>query len=92
MLKNNYFFCNYFANGFKDILYNNIMYNQLILGSYLFGSFYLFSTALETTNRALMGFNKVPYGVLMLNGLTMLVSGSLIVFNNFTLSRSLKMH
>ena len=65
--------------------YNNIMYNHIILSSSLFGSIFLFSTSLILTNKALLEDKKIPNEVFVLNGLTMLVSGSIIVYYNFSL-------
>jgi len=63
------------------------MYNH-ILSSSLFGSIFLFSTSLILTNRALLEDKKIPNGVFIINGLTMLVSGSIIVYYNFSLLNS----
>jgi hypothetical protein len=57
------------------------MYNHLMLSSSLFGSVYLFSISLILTNRALLEDKKIPNEVFIINGLTMLVSGSIIVYN-----------
>jgi hypothetical protein len=54
------------------------MYNHIILSS-LFGSIFLFSTSLILTNKALLEDKKIPNEVFVLNGLTMFVSGSIIV-------------
>ena len=62
----------------KYIISNNIMYNHIILSS-LFGSIFLFSTSLILTNKALLEDKKIPNEVFVLNGLTMFVSGSIIV-------------
>ena len=64
------------------------MYNHIILSSSLFGSIFLFSTSLILTNRALLEDKKVPNGVFIINGLTMLVSGSIIVGYNYNLLTS----
>ncbi len=61
------------------------MYNHIILSSSLFGSIFLFSTSLILTNRALLEDKKIPNEVFVLNGLTMFVSGSIIVYYNFSL-------
>jgi hypothetical protein len=60
------------------------MYNHIILSS-LFGSIFLFSTSLILTNKALLEDKKIPNEVFVLNGLTMFVSGSIIVYYNFSL-------
>jgi predicted alpha/beta superfamily hydrolase len=58
------------------------MNNHIILSSSLFGSIFIFSTSLILTNRALLEYKKIPNGVFIINGLTMLVSGSIIVYYN----------
>ena len=67
--------------------YNNIM-NHIILSSSLLGSIFLFSTSLILTNRALLEDKKVSNGVFIINGLTMLASGSIIVAYNYSLLSS----
>ena len=57
------------------------MYKPVILSSCLFGSFYLFSISLALTNRALLEDKKIPNELLVINGLTMLLSGSMIIYN-----------
>jgi len=59
------------------------MYNHIILFS-LFGSIFLFSTSLILTNRALLVDKKIPNKVFILNGLIMFISGSIIVYYNFS--------
>jgi hypothetical protein len=57
------------------------MYNHIILSSCLFGSFYLFSTSLTLTNMALLEDKKIPNELFIINSLTMLASGCIIVYN-----------
>lgn len=57
------------------------MYNSIILSSYLFGSFYLCSTSLLLINRSLLENKKLPNELIIINGLTFLVSGSMVVYN-----------
>ena len=57
------------------------MYNNIILSSCLFGSFYLFSTSLMLSNITLLEDKKIPSELFIINGLTMLVSGSIILYN-----------
>jgi hypothetical protein len=57
------------------------MYKHIVLSSCLFGSFYLFSISLILTNRALLEYKKIPNELFIINGLTMLASGSIIVYN-----------
>ena len=65
------------------------MYNHIILSSSLFGSIFLFSTSLILTNRTLLEDKKIPNGIFIINGLTMLVSGSIIVMYNSSHFKSL---
>ena len=62
--------------------------NHIILSSSLFGSIFLFSTSLILTNRALLEDKKVSNGVFIINGLTMLASGSMIVACNYSVLNS----
>jgi predicted alpha/beta superfamily hydrolase len=62
--------------------------NHIILSSSLFGSIFLFSTSLILTNRALLEDKKVSNGVFIINGLTMLASGSMIVAYNYSVLNS----
>ena len=64
------------------------MYNHIILSSSLFGSIFLFSTSLILTNRALLEDKKIPNGIFIINGLTMIASGSIIVAYNYSLLSS----
>jgi len=57
------------------------MYDSIILFSGLFGSFYLCSTSLVLINRTLLENKKIPNELLIINGLTFLVSGSIVVYN-----------
>ena len=42
---------------------------------------YLFSISLTLTNEALLENKKIPNRLIIINGLTMLVSGSIIIYN-----------
>ena len=57
------------------------MYNNNILSYCLFGPLYLFSLSLTLTNRSLLEDKKIPKELFILNGLTMLASGSILVYN-----------
>ncbi len=59
------------------------MYNHNILSSCLFSSFYLFSISLSLTNRALLEDKKIPNELFIINGVIMLASGSIVVYNLF---------
>ena len=64
------------------------MYKSIILSSCLFGSFYLCSTSLSCINRALLENKKISNALIIINGLTFLVSGSIVVYN-FSLLNSI---
>ena len=57
------------------------MYTFIILSSCLFGSFYLCSTSLLLINRSFLENKKLPNKLIILNGVTFLVSGSIVVYN-----------
>ena len=56
------------------------MYNNIILSSCLFGSVYLFSISLTLTNIALLEDKNIPNELFIINGLTMLASGSIYLY------------
>ncbi len=53
------------------------MYNSIILSSCLFGSIYLFSTSLKLINGKFLENNKL----IMIDGLTLVISGSIVIYN-----------
>ena len=57
------------------------MYKSIILSSCLFSSFYLCSISLLFINRSLLENKKIPNELIIINGLTFLVSGSIVVYN-----------
>jgi hypothetical protein len=57
------------------------MYKSIILSSFLFGSFYLFSISQGLLNKALLENKKIPYKLIIINGLTYLFSGSIVLYN-----------
>ena len=57
------------------------MYKSIILSSCLFGSFYLCSTSLLLINRSHLENKKLPNKLIIINSLTFLVSGSIVVYN-----------
>jgi len=57
------------------------MYNSIILYSSLFGSYYLFSQSLGLINRALLENKKIPGELIIINGLTLVLSGSMIIYS-----------
>jgi uncharacterized membrane protein YqjE len=64
------------------------MYNSIIISSYFFGSVYLFSKSLELINNSLLEDKKNPYKLIILNGLTFVFSGCMIIYS-FNLIRIL---
>jgi hypothetical protein len=65
------------------------MYHSIILFSSLFGSVYLMSISLGFINRSLLENKKMPRELIIINGLTFVVSGyifidmSLLKLSNF---------
>ena len=57
------------------------MYKSIILSSCLFGSFYLCSTSLILINRSLLENKNIPNELDIINGLTFIVSGSIVIYN-----------
>ena len=57
------------------------MYKSIILSSCLYGSFFLFTISLALTNKALLEDKKIPKELYIINGLTMLTSGSIVIYN-----------
>jgi hypothetical protein len=57
------------------------MYKSIILSSCLFGSFYLCSISLLLINRSLLENKKIPNELHVINGLTFLVTGSIVLYN-----------
>jgi hypothetical protein len=53
------------------------MYNSIILSSCLFGSVYIFSKSLESINRSFLENKKIPKKLIIINGLTCIISASL---------------
>ncbi len=57
------------------------MYNSIILSSCLFGSIYLFSTSLKMINGTFLENNKINNKLIMIDGLTLVISGSIVVYS-----------
>ena len=55
------------------------MSNSIILSSCLFGSVYLTSISLGLINRSFLENKKIPRELLIINGLTFVVSGSIFI-------------
>jgi len=64
-----------------------IMFNSIILSSCLFGSVYIFSKSLDAINRSLLENKKISNKLIIINGLTCLMSGSVFFYIsiNYTL-------
>ena len=58
-----------------------IQYNSIILSSCLFGSIYLFSTSLKMINESFLENNKINNKLIMINGLTFVMSGSIVLYS-----------
>ena len=56
------------------------MYNSIILSSCLFGSVYIFSTSLQSINRSFLENKKIPNNLIIINGLTLIISGSVFLY------------
>lgn len=59
------------------------MYNSIILSASLFGSVYIFVKSFELTNKALLENNKMSRELMLINGLTLGLSGSMFVYYSF---------
>ena len=57
------------------------MYNSIILSSCLFGSVYLCSTSLVLINKSFLSNKKIPNELIIINGLTFLTSGFVIIYS-----------
>ena len=55
------------------------MSDYIILFSSLFGSVYLMSTSLGLINMSLLENKKLPYELIIINGLTFVMSGSMFI-------------
>ena len=61
------------------------MYNSIVLASSLFGSVYLFSTSLLSINTSILENKKMSNNFILINGLILAISGSIIVATWFSL-------
>ena len=57
------------------------MNNFIILSSCLFGSFFLLSKSLEFVNRSFLEDKKIPHELLLINGVIIGTSGSIIIYS-----------
>lgn len=60
------------------------MYKSIVLSSCLFGSVYLCCISLSLINITLLENKKIPNKLILINGLTFMVSGSIFIYG-FTL-------
>ncbi len=56
------------------------MHNAIILSSCLFGSVYLCSESLKLINNLFLENKKIPYKLIVINGLTFLSSASIFFY------------
>jgi hypothetical protein len=61
--------------------------NSIILSAGLFGSAYLCSTTLTLINMTYIENIKIPNGLVVLNGFTFIMTGSLVIYTFSTLRR-----
>ena len=57
------------------------MYNSIVLSSGLFGSVYIFSKSLEMINQTLLENKKIPRALVVINSVSFVMSGAIIVYN-----------
>ena len=57
------------------------MYNSIIISSCLFGSVYLFSKSLELINMSFLENKRPPGKLIIINGLTFFVSGTILIYS-----------
>jgi hypothetical protein len=81
-----------FLNILKDSLsyFKYILMNNIILSTGLFGSCYLFGKSLQLINESLLQNKNVPRTLHILNILTFMLSGSVVVTNYYVLYKQIK--
>ena len=57
------------------------MLNSIILSSCLFGSVYLCYNSLALINKSLLENKKIPNQLIVINGLTFIMSGSIVIYS-----------
>lgn len=57
------------------------MYNSIIVSSCLFGSVYIFCKLLEIINKSFLENKKIPNKLIIINGLTYIISGSVFLYS-----------
>lgn len=61
-----------------------IMFNSIILSSCLFGSVYIFSKSLDTINKSFLENKKISNKLIIINGLTCIISGSVFFYTSIS--------
>lgn len=59
------------------------MHNSILLSSCLFGSIYLSCTSLVLINKTFLENKKIPNKLLLINGLTFIISTSIFLYFPF---------
>ncbi len=68
------------------------MYKSIVLSSCLFGSVYLCYNSLSLINKSLLENKKIPNQLMVINGLTFIMSGSIVVYSFYISNfKSIKM-
>ena len=58
----------------------SIMYKSIVLSSCLFGSVYIYSKSLELINKSFLENKKISNKLMIINGLTCIISGSIFLY------------
>jgi len=61
-------------------MFNTKIYNSVIISSCIFGSVNIFISSLKLINESFSENKKVPLAINIINGLSMLVSGSTFIY------------
>lgn len=56
------------------------MYDCIIITSLSFGSIYLFTNSLKIINHSILQNKNIPMPLYLMNGLTMLISGTTFIY------------
>lgn len=57
------------------------MHKTILLSGYLFGTVYLFSDTLKIINKMSTENKEIPNKLILLNGFTLAITGSLVLYN-----------
>ncbi len=57
------------------------MYNSIILSCSLFSSVFTYSISLILINKALITKKKIPFSLIIINGVTFLISGYIFMYS-----------